>query len=686
MGPPEIRTTPTATPASAAATVAVAAGSAFADLLEQLTATWSPGDGRTLFVVGDPMQSIYLFRDAEVGLFLRARDRGIGGVRLEPLYLEQNFRSAPSLTEWTNQNFSRLFPAEEDQTTGAVRFLPAIAGKPDDPRARIAVHRVPEDEQAHASAVAGHIRSLRDAAPGESIAVLVLAKSHAEAVVRELEGRGVPCEAVDLIMLRDVAVVRDLSALARALDSPADRTAWLAILRAPWCGLSLIELTRLLEGLDAAALVWDVLQDEARIGKLEPDARARLRRFLEALAPVRIRGERVPLIERVESAWLRLGGPSCVPARELPAAEAFFVTVGRWAAAPEWGGPLSLDARLARLHAPQRPEAGAVQFMTVHRAKGLEFDHVIVPFLDRPTRREASPLLRFIELPGPGGEPCVLIAPRQSVNDKRPDRLNQYLRRLALTREQHERVRLMYVAATRARRSLHWFAGIAEGADPRVGSALRILWPAVEEALMRQPQPAEPAEDLAAVPPVYYRLRTDARLPESPPDVPWEGIEVASYEPSRHQESGVDALIRQQILRAIDAPVADQLARQLRRAGIAPAEIGAQVAEIVAAVHAAASHPLVGAWCFDAGLERECAIELTGMIDGKLASACIDLAVVDAQGTRWVVQIAGGREKSTADLAAQRELEQWRTLARAAFGGTFRGAIYYPRAQTLLLS
>src|SRR5262249_53118486 len=46
------------------------------DLLEAMTAAWEPGDGRTLFAVGDPMQSIYQFRDAEVGLFLRARERG----------------------------------------------------------------------------------------------------------------------------------------------------------------------------------------------------------------------------------------------------------------------------------------------------------------------------------------------------------------------------------------------------------------------------------------------------------------------------------------------------------------------------------------------------------------------------------------------------------------------------------
>jgi hypothetical protein len=272
------------------------------------------------------------------------------------------------------------------------------------------------------------------------------------------------------------------------------------------------------------------------------------------------------------------------------------------------------------------------------------------------------------------------------VNDKRPDRLNQYLRRLATAREQHERVRLMYVAATRARRSLHWFAGIADGAAPRVGSALRILWPALEDELLSQPEPHEPGEDLAPAPPIYYRLRTDAPLPEAPRDVPWVGIEVASYEPARRGESLTDTLIRQHLLRGIDRPSTEQLTRQLRRAGVAADEIEAQVAEVMRAVQAAYSHALMRSWCFDPALERECSIELTGLVGGKLTSVCIDLAVMDAEGTRWVVQIAGAKERSDSDLMAQREIEQWRTLARAAFGGSFRGAIYYPRAQTLLLS
>src|SRR5437763_37730 len=96
-------------------------------LLEALTAAWEEGDGRTLFVVGDPMQSIYRFRDAEVGLFLRARDHGIGNVRLTPLRLARNFRATEPLVAWNNAVFERVFPADDDLRAGAIAFSASVA-------------------------------------------------------------------------------------------------------------------------------------------------------------------------------------------------------------------------------------------------------------------------------------------------------------------------------------------------------------------------------------------------------------------------------------------------------------------------------------------------------------------------------------------------------------------------------
>src|SRR5688572_29624784 len=72
------------------------------ELLSLLTSGWLPGDGRTLFFVGDPMQSIYRFREAQVALFLRACERGMGSVQLEKLLLSTNFRSQRNLIGFFN--------------------------------------------------------------------------------------------------------------------------------------------------------------------------------------------------------------------------------------------------------------------------------------------------------------------------------------------------------------------------------------------------------------------------------------------------------------------------------------------------------------------------------------------------------------------------------------------------------
>src|SRR5437762_11143276 len=95
------------------------------ELLTKLTSGWQEGDGRTLFLVGDPMQSIYRFREAEVSLFLRARQEGIGSVQLEPLRLDANFRSTPRIVEWVNTTFSSLFPVVEHIDRGAVPYSPS---------------------------------------------------------------------------------------------------------------------------------------------------------------------------------------------------------------------------------------------------------------------------------------------------------------------------------------------------------------------------------------------------------------------------------------------------------------------------------------------------------------------------------------------------------------------------------
>ncbi|RYZ87452.1 MAG: DNA helicase UvrD, partial [Moraxellaceae bacterium] len=96
-------------------------------LLEKLTAGWQAGDGRSLFIVGDGMQSCYSFRNANVGIFLEARQSGIGSLPLEPLDLTVNFRSQSGVVEWVNEHFQTAFPQDDNISCGAVKYSHSIS-------------------------------------------------------------------------------------------------------------------------------------------------------------------------------------------------------------------------------------------------------------------------------------------------------------------------------------------------------------------------------------------------------------------------------------------------------------------------------------------------------------------------------------------------------------------------------
>ena len=187
-------------------------------LLESLTAGWEPGDGRTLFLVGDPMQSIYRFRDAEVGLFLNVRDRGLRGLRLERLALGVNFRSTAPVVEWLNRAFPRVLPTRDDVQRGAVAFLPVAAGPQAAPEGGVRVHALLGHDRLREAREVVDIAAARLAEPGSgTIAVLVQGRSHLVHIVAELTRRGFGFRANDIDPLLERPIVLDLLALARAL-------------------------------------------------------------------------------------------------------------------------------------------------------------------------------------------------------------------------------------------------------------------------------------------------------------------------------------------------------------------------------------------------------------------------------------------------------------------------------------
>jgi ATP-dependent exoDNAse (exonuclease V) beta subunit len=360
------------------------------ELIRRLTAGWQRGDGRTLFAVGDPMQSVYRFREAEVRLFVEAQARKlIGEIPVECLTLRCNFRAQAKLVEWVNAVFPHVLGARSDPWRSVVAFAEATPMKPALGGSAASIEAF-ADASAESAAVVEHIRTSLSAG-AKDIAVLVRARAHLDAVLPALRSAQIPFAAVDLDVLAQRQPVQDLLSLTHALAQPTDRLAWLSVLRAPWCGITLPDLFVVLAAADqlGKSSLAPALEIIDSISGLSDDGRRRLERIARALVPALASRGCTTLERRVRGAWLALGGPACAEdVVDLNAAERFFALLADHEIAgdiAEWSAFL---AALTTLPAEPDVAAGScVQVMTLHRAKGLEFDTVIVP----GTRANAQP-------------------------------------------------------------------------------------------------------------------------------------------------------------------------------------------------------------------------------------------------------------------------------------------------------
>ncbi|WP_018986551.1 UvrD-helicase domain-containing protein [Methylophilus methylotrophus] len=508
------------------------------ELLKALTRGWQPGDGRTLFAVGDPMQSIYRFRKANVGLFLNAASHGIGDIALAPLKLWRNNRSCPAVVDWINQTFAGMLPAYDAPQQGAIAYRPFVATRAESDGAGVFVHPLiaplnNEDEEPadlrhlEAEQIIRIIQQTRAEKPDASIAVLVRARKHLHALVTEMRRnhRELSFQAVEIEELANRQIVQDLLTLTHALHQRADRVHWLALLRAPWCGLTLADMHALI-GQDSQRSVLSLLADEAVLARLSQDGQARARHVYDVMQSALHWRGRTSISRWVHNTWLRLGGAACLwNENDVQDVQAFF---GRIAALEQHGqfSPQALAEDVQKLYAAPDAKADAsLQFMTIHKSKGLEFDTVILPGLDSSNPPDDAKLVIWEEVSMEDGNTELVAAPFVPTPLKRQQATitaYDYLNDLDKTRAAYEDARVLYVAATRAERQLH-LLGAAKSdrnGEPqaRKSSFLHLLWPAIQpwftsehDIVSRYPSPRQEV-DIRQFVPKLIRLR-EARTP-----------------------------------------------------------------------------------------------------------------------------------------------------------------------------
>ena len=161
--------------------------------------------------------------------------------------------------------------------------------------------------------------------------------------------------------------------------------------------------------------------------------------------------------------------------------------------------------------------------MTMHRAKGLQFDHVVLFGLGRIPRPREQSVLSWFDIPDQHGRPMKVISPVGPRAELEKDRVHGYIGQVETTKDRNELSRLLYVACTRARKSLHLIGHarlLKSGMRPDKRSLLHLLWPAVQAEYERVYDPevhtADVDDDGTWLIPELKRFADGWQLPDAP--------------------------------------------------------------------------------------------------------------------------------------------------------------------------
>lgn len=439
---------------------------------------------KTFFAVGDSMQSIYGFRGSGMDVILNLfaaggpdesdesdesdefdesdeagrprRKASIGTHKLRVVELGKNFRSTQNIVDGVKRLLKATMNKEwrDDGRTLLQENVRGVDTETTNDRGGLIV-KVFDTEDAEASWVARKMEEhLKN---GEELAVLVRSRGqYLDKVVPKLrEGDSWrKMSSVGFQRLDLQACVNDIVTLGRCIEDLDDKASGLALMRSPLVAMTSIEIHQAHHGCGTGpAPLRRVVDRSANDDAPVPDWVRKFERFRVAYCRAHAEMRKMPVRCWLERAWVRAGG-SVIYSRpsDVRSLERFLDLVEE-----VHGDDLFCDWDELMIRAQDIEDPGElpVKVMTIHRAKGLEFDTVIVPFL---SRRGTIGLYRDLVMISKGkqGEDAEKYAcyDKEGSDDEKAKKKvfsYAYTREAAVRKLQEEGRRLLYVAATRAR-------------------------------------------------------------------------------------------------------------------------------------------------------------------------------------------------------------------------------------------
>ena len=451
------------------------------NFLKKIVDGWTHDSQKTIFCVGDPMQSIYKFREADVSIFIETKKNGFNTIPLETIQLRDNWRSSPLIVNEINRIFANILPKEDSMTEGAVSYKSFISAKKDfhSQTSEFKFHALTFNENVDIDIEESkYVSHLIDTFhQDEKIAILARSRSHLSELINYIRKfrPTLKFNAVEIDALDQHQSIQDILSLSYAMQDLSDRIHWLAILRAPWCGITLNDLAILFQD-DHISTVWEIIHDNKKIDAISSDGRKRIQRLVDVFEDAFQHQNKTHIRRLIESVWINLGGESCLHhPNDMVDINRFFDLL------QACSSPIGIDFELieyqiSKTYLSDIPsDEERIQFFTIHKAKGLEFDTVIIPSLNSTIRASDKKMIvsdNYIK------NNQIYEVTAFSEPDNKLPHLHNLIYSIEKNKEENELKRLLYVAMTRAKTKLHLIGSVLfkDEMKPASNSFLSVLW------------------------------------------------------------------------------------------------------------------------------------------------------------------------------------------------------------------
>ncbi len=646
-------------------------------LLTKLVQGWQHDDGRTLFIVGDPMQSIYRFRQAEVGLFLKAQQQGLGDIPLTSLTLSCNFRSAANLVHWVNDHFNYIFPRTDDIESGAVSFHasePALAPLS---TSFIKAWQLTSKEQEAKAVVQLALEELANY-PEDEVAILVRSRQQLNAILPLLREKKLAFQGIEIERLFKLPHLQDLWSLVQALLMPANRLAWMALLRSPLVGLELSDLV-IIANFNKKKSIYEALSQLSSLHTLSEEGRIRAQYAYTVLDHALATRHQQPLVDWVNQSLKQLHADSMFDAEKKQDLEQFWLLLERCSKNSPFPDLDFFKTEFSKLYSLQTA-ISRLQIMTIHKSKGLEFDSVILTGLSSAARQKDKPLLRWLTLPQHCQEELVLISPVKAAAQAQC-LVYDYLEQLDKEKDNYERQRLLYVATTRAKKRLYLFDHNEKGAAGSFRNLLKhqlFTGEKEEDFLKFEGNSVEMSSLEEAIP--LERLPLD--FYHHPPKFTNSANELLSFNPVTTSNRQIGVVAHELLQWICDHHIfsLEQLPWPMifnRFKSLGFSELEQEHAYTL--LHQQITNFLadpIGQWLAKPQDEEKNEYELLVEKQGEIHTKIIDRSFT-AEGWRWVIDFKTGKDNDESQLAHRQQVNEYAELLSTANKEPLRCGLYY---------